>query len=139
MARLLQELLVGPKREVCWIVDGNFQVIIIFQYERMIGAIEWDIMSSVPAFWNSNALDHTHATWENGVMTFHSHNHGYGWYISKDSNKVGMQLEHFVLLNVKRRDATKEFEELHNDGICIRIWILRFVTTRNDSHTKDEP
>ena len=100
--------------------------------------IEWKIMSGVPGIRYTNTLDHTHATWENGVVTFHSHNHGNGQYISKDGNKICMQSEHFILLNVKCSDATEEFKELHKERISIRICIRRLLRTQNNSHTKDE-
>ena len=54
MAGLLQELLVCPERKISWVVDGDFQI--IFQYNWMIGVIEWYIMSCVPCFWKLNPL-----------------------------------------------------------------------------------
>ena len=86
MAGLLQELLVCPERKISWVVDGDFQI--IFQYNWMIGVIHNELCS---VFLEVEPPDHTHAARENCIVTFHTHNHGNGWYISKDSYKICME------------------------------------------------
>ena len=111
MASLIEELFVGTKWEVARSIYSHFGIVTRRKHHgRMVGAIEGNIVCGVLGIRYTNTLDQAHSTWENGIMTFHMHDHRDHRNIPKDSHKISMQHKECILLDIKCRNASKEFE-----------------------------
>lgn len=110
MVSLVKEFFMHTKWKIGRSIYSDLGIVTRYEHSRMIGAIERNVVCGIPGIRYMNTLDQTHATWENGIMTFHTHDHGDRQNIPKDSHKISAQCKEFVLFDIECRNSSQEFK-----------------------------
>ena len=106
---LLKKFFMHSERKVCGII---LLELIVTLTSWMLGTIERNIHGRSCHTRNSNALNVTKATREEGIVAFHLHYHHYCQHISKIENKVCTQRKNLRSSDIKSRDTNFKLEKL---------------------------